>query len=197
MLDEVEMGLHPQWQKEFIALLLKVLEKSAKRFYFQIIITSYSPFILSDLPKENVIFLEKYTKEEIEENSLEQKVGNCKNASNEIEINPFGANIHTLLSHGFFMKNGLMGEFAKTKINEIIDYLNDEKTIDEISTPQNQIKSVIDNIGEDLLRVKLTDMHFQVCSDEELEREKLKLLELQSDIVKQIESIEKKQHDSD
>src|SRR5690606_21819261 len=31
----------------------------------------------------------------------------------------FGANIHTLLSNGFFMSDGLMGEFAKGKINEI------------------------------------------------------------------------------
>ena len=34
----------------------------------------------------------------------------------------FGANIHTLLSHGFFMKDGLMGEFAKEKIQSIINY---------------------------------------------------------------------------
>ena len=35
------------------------------------------------------------------------------------DFNTFGANIHTLLSHGFFMKDGLMGEFAKSKIEEI------------------------------------------------------------------------------
>jgi len=200
-LDEVDLSFHPNWQKKILKnivdCVLKINSLRSNHVKYHLVFITHSPFILSDLPKENVIFLEKYTKEEIEDNSLEQKIGNCKNASNEIEINPFGANIHTLLSHGFFMKNGLMGEFAKTKINEIIDYLNDEKTIDKISTPQNQIKSVIDNIGEDLLRMKLTDMYFQVFTDEELEREKLKLLELQSNINKQIEAIERKQHDSD
>ena len=39
-------------------------------------------------------------------------------------IETFGANIHTLLSHGFFMKDGLMGEFAKDKIDTAIKYLN-------------------------------------------------------------------------
>ncbi|MDZ7818513.1 MAG: hypothetical protein U5K55_07810 [Aliarcobacter sp.] len=51
-------------------------------------------------------------------------MGNCINATDKVDINPFGANIHTLLSHGFFMKDGLMGEFAKGKIDLAIKYLN-------------------------------------------------------------------------
>jgi predicted ATP-binding protein involved in virulence len=98
LLDEFELGLHPNWQKQSIAYLVDFLKLF--KINFHIITTSHSPFILSDLPKENVIFLEKG----------EQVYP---------EINTFGANIHTLLSHGFFMKDGLMGEFAKSKIDEI------------------------------------------------------------------------------
>ena len=75
-----------------------------------IIIASHSPFILSDLPKENIIFLEEG-----------KQVKPFKGKQT------FGANIHTLLSDGFFMSDGLMGEFAKGKIEEIKDFYFDNK----------------------------------------------------------------------
>jgi hypothetical protein len=90
--------------------IIYLATKLEKKVHF--IITSHSPFVLSDLPKENVIFLEK-----------DEKTGYCKNVTKETNIETFGANIHTLLSHGFFMKDGLMGEFAKEKINKILTYL--------------------------------------------------------------------------
>ena len=75
----------------------------------QILVTSHSPFIVSDLPNENVIFLTK-----------EENKGNCvvKNSLNDMK-KTFGANIHTLLSDSFFMES-LMGEFAKSKIDGVI-----------------------------------------------------------------------------
>ncbi|MDY0052579.1 MAG: AAA family ATPase [Aliarcobacter sp.] len=97
-IDEVELYLHPAWQTKFIQTLINTLELLGKKYH--LILTSHSPFILSDIPKENVIFLEK-----------------GKQVHPKIET--FGANIHTLLSHGFFMSDGLMGEFAKSKIEEI------------------------------------------------------------------------------
>lgn len=110
LLDEIELFLHPQWQKQYINNLLKLFEFNNVHFIF----VTHSPFILSDLPKENIIFLEQYKKDE----DKNQKEGNCKIANPDIN-QTFGANIHTLLSHGFFMENGLMGEFAKSKIRTI------------------------------------------------------------------------------
>ena len=112
-IDEFELGLHPNWQKKTLSYMIDFF--TLFDIKIDLFITSHSPFILSDLPKENVIFLEKYKKDEDEN----QKEGNCKNVTSEINIETFGANIHTLLSHGFFMKDGLMGEFAKEKITEI------------------------------------------------------------------------------
>jgi len=114
-LDEVELGFHPQWQKKFLTYILEALKTVNKNNKtINIIFMTHSPFLLSDLPKENIIFLDTYKKEEDN-----QKVGNCKNVTKTTNINPFGANIHTLLSDGFFMDGGLMGEFAKGKIEEI------------------------------------------------------------------------------
>ncbi|MFW3426233.1 AAA family ATPase [Aliarcobacter butzleri] len=139
LLDEIENTLHPNWQKKILNYLISLGIKY--NMEFNIIIVSHSPFILSDLPKENVIFLEK-----------DEKTGNCKNVSNRIDINPFGANIHTLLSHGFFMKDGLMGEFAKEKIDLAIKYLNQKiLTEDEL----NYCENIISIIGEPIIKREL------------------------------------------
>jgi ABC-type multidrug transport system ATPase subunit len=132
LLDEPTDKFHPQWQKKFLKYLID--EFKNKNIHF--IITSHSPFILSDIPKENVIFLEK-----------------GKQVYPNIET--FGANIHTLLSHGFFMKEGLMGEFAKNKINEVIDYLNSkDSTIKDDDEAQRYIRI----IGEPIVKRQLQRM---------------------------------------
>ena len=58
LIDEGELYLHPQWQKS----LLKDLLDFFKMIYdkdIQVILTSNSPFIVSDLPKHNIIFIGK------------------------------------------------------------------------------------------------------------------------------------------
>jgi len=109
LLDELELGLHPNWQKNLINNLIQI--KSNIKLHF--ILTSHSPFLLSDIPNQNIIFLDT------DEN------GNCIVVDGLKEKKEtFGANIHTLLSDSFFMEDGLMGEFAKSKINEIIEFHN-------------------------------------------------------------------------
>jgi predicted ATPase len=151
VLDEPDLTLHPEWQKKYINEMLKLLSNfSEKRFHF--IITSHSPFILSDIPKENVIFL---------------KSGKQDNPDIE---QTFGANIHTLLSHGFFMDGGLMGEFAKTKINEVIEILQkQELSEDEIKT----CKNIISIIGEPILQRTLEHQLNEKLNPNETELQKL------------------------
>jgi len=104
-----------------------------------LIFITHSPFILSDIPKENVIFLEKGKQVYPFEDNQQT----------------FGANIHTLLSHGFFMKDGLMGEFAKDKIDTVIKYLNQTKlSDDEIIYCEN----IISIIGEPIIKRQLQKM---------------------------------------
>lgn len=139
LFDEIESLLHPEWQRKYMYLLLKLIELHSKATFNQILFITHSPFILSDIPKENVIFLEK---------------GKQVNPFKGTE-QTFGANIHTLLSHGFFMKDGLMGEFAKEKINQIINYLNDkESEIIDNETAQKYINI----IGEPILKRQLQKM---------------------------------------
>jgi predicted ATP-binding protein involved in virulence len=179
IIDEVETSLHPNWQAKFFNFLIEILKTSEIANNFKtinIIISSHSPFVLSDIPKENVIFLEKYKEEDYNElKDNIQKVGNCKNKTHKVNIErTFGANIHTLLSDGFFMSDGLMGEFAKRKITEILEFLNDTKNEIELKTiKQNQIKPIIDSIGEDFLRNKLLNLYYKKFTSEKKEKEKL------------------------
>ncbi len=169
-LDEPDNTLHPYWQKNFLHELIHVIKKLNKRVH--IVITTHSPFLLSDLPKENVIFLEKdrYTEE-------------CINATNKIDINPFGANIHSLLSHGFFMQDGLMGEFAKSKIEDVINYLNDKE-----STIKNndEAQKLLNIIGEPVIKNQLQKMldSKRLSKIDEIDIIKNQIKELQSELAK-------------
>jgi predicted ATP-binding protein involved in virulence len=149
-LDEIEISLHPNWQKTILKDIVSIFDKTTKHIHF--ILNSHSSFILSDLPKENIIFLEK-GKQVYPFDDGKQT---------------FGANIHTLLSHGFFMKDGLMGEFAKEKIQSIIKYhekiLVKELTKEENKKRREEEKEIYDKehktqfwqiqsiIGDDYLR---------------------------------------------
>ncbi|MEZ9777776.1 AAA family ATPase [Vibrio sp. 10N.261.54.A5] len=105
LMDEVDVGLHPEWQRDFVNDLLLFLEdinRTSKpiRFKFHVILTSHSPFVISDIPNERVTYLEKGVQSNLVQHSQ-----------------TFGENIHTLLTDTFFMKDGLlMGSFAQRKI---------------------------------------------------------------------------------
>ena len=165
-LDETELGLHPKWQKEYLIKILFALTK-INRKKINIVFASHSPFILSDIPKENVIFL-KDGKQVFP------------------EINTFGANIHTLLSHGFFMKDGLMGEFAKSKIEEVIKYLNNEYS--EIKN-NDKAQRLIDIIGEPIIKNHLQKM---------LDSKRLSKIEVIENQIKELQTeLKKHKHDKD
>jgi energy-coupling factor transporter ATP-binding protein EcfA2 len=169
--DEIDNHLHPKWKQEIIYNFINMI-KTYKKYReeiipLHIILTTHSPFILSDLPKGNIIFLDKVdkkTKEKYPKLDLKDlKNGNCINVSNHIEIKTFGANIHTLLSDGFFMSDGLMGEFAKSKITEIKDFYDANKNLkkddsnfeskkDEFEKNKKYFENIQKIIGEPFLQ---------------------------------------------
>ena len=128
-----------------------------------LVFATHSPFILSDLPKESIIFLEKGKQVYPFEDGKQT----------------FGANIHTLLSHGFFMKDGLMGEFAKSKIDDVIKYLNNDKK--STITTDKDAQNIIDIIGEPIIKRELQRMlknKMELSNKTEIDtiKDKIKLL---------------------
>lgn len=104
--DEVELYFHPDFQRAFISELLRAIKgiKHDKLKSLNIIFSTHSPFILSDIPASCVLRLED---------------GMPQPESSQT----FGSNIHELLAHDFFLKFGFMGEFAKQTINKTVHYL--------------------------------------------------------------------------
>ena len=164
--DEVESTFHPDWQRNFINLLIQLVIKSNlldNKQKLNLVFATHSPFILSDLPKESIIFLEKGKQVYPFEDGKQT----------------FGANIHTLLSHGFFMKDGLMGEFAKSKIDDVIKYLNNDKK--STITTDKDAQNIIDIIGEPIIKRELQRMlknKMELSNKTEIDtiKDKIKLL---------------------
>jgi len=212
ILDEIELYFHPELQRTYIHDIIEAIKKVGPENILGINITfiTHSPFILSDIPESKILFLEKedlklkkltWSKNsraltlkdwQYQYNEFNKKF-NVKTIPKKTDIKTFGANIHNLLSNGFFMKKGLMGEFAKNKIQEIMDFLNSDKNIKNFDISQEQIKLIIENIGEDLLRIKLLDMYYDKFEENELEKERQQLIEKQNEIAELIKYIEEKQ----
>jgi len=52
------MGFHPEWQRKYLNMLIEFFNKVwGEEKKINLILASHSPFIASDLPTENVIFL--------------------------------------------------------------------------------------------------------------------------------------------
>lgn len=145
MIDEGDLYFHPEWQKRYFSELLDYVKFLFPRNKVQIIITTHSPFIASDLPKQNLIFL----KQDAE--------GMCKVANNDIQYETFGSNIHELFTNSFFLADGLMGEFARTRISELIEELN---SIERVSREEYETnyKRRIEIIGESFIQAKLFEL---------------------------------------
>lgn len=120
VLEEIELYFHPEYQRQFIFNLLDCIKKLDLKFSgINICIATHSPFVLSDIPKDNILFLEKG------EPLLNEKSKKFKT---------FGANIFDILQSPFFMKDGFIGKFAWEKITRIKANLDsNEKDIDDTS----------------------------------------------------------------
>lgn len=169
VIDEGDSNFHPEWSRSYVDILNKWIPQILSRAKaIQIILTTHSPYVLSDLPASNVFILSRENGELIVCNNNRQT---------------FGANIHDLLANEFFLEDGFIGAFAKNKIQIVIDNLRTEKEfIPEIKMEQEDIKKVIDVIGEPFLKGKLLEMYQQKFKetdfyDKEIERLQLKIEE--------------------
>lgn len=113
LFDEPDLQLHPEWQQKFINTLLSAFSKYFPKILFQIIITSHSPIIISDIPKSNILFIEKGP-------DGYSHIINHLAAPKET----FAANINSLYNDSFFLEGIPIGDFAKEKIQYIYNRLN-------------------------------------------------------------------------
>lgn len=137
VLDEPETRLHPELARNFIEELMVSLSQYRDKT-FQVILASHSPFLIGDIPKENVIMLER-----IDEKSVVKKS----------EHQTFSQNIHTLLEDAFFM-DATIGEYSRRQIREVNKMLNDaaeDKNMD-FGYKLYQAEKLIAMIGEEVTK---------------------------------------------
>lgn len=173
-LDEADVGFHPQWQKQlfrYLCAYLPIILHADYRKPIQIFITAHSPFIASDLPLENILFLSK------------DESGKCQVNAGLQHERTFAANIHTLFSDAFFLEDGLIGEFAQETIETLITAIKcfpEDGDIPWLKGDESErrsiIKTLIEKIGEPIIRMKLYEL-FDSHMPETLEEKKKRLLE--------------------
>ena len=118
LLDEADLKLHLEWQRQFINDLVEFL-KSYPDKNFYVLYATHSPMILSDITDDRIVFLKKEGDYSIDKSINEKK-------------STFGANIYDLYHDSFFMDK-YMGEFAFNKINDVINMVNLYKIVDELN----------------------------------------------------------------
>ena len=61
VLEEVEICFHPEYQRTFINSLLSLLARTGlnKAFGICVVVVTHSPFVLSDMPKGNILYLDE------------------------------------------------------------------------------------------------------------------------------------------
>lgn len=140
ILEEIELYFHPEWQRTFCYDLMTMIRDAGfhQVSAVNILFVTHSPYILSDIPKTNVLFL---------------KDGSPERTMQE---NTFGANINSLLKNGFFMPGLPMGDFAHAKINELFAKLH-SGDFDRSELPAK--RSQILMVGEPYIRQQLMSLY--------------------------------------
>lgn len=148
LLDEPDVALHPEWNRRLVDSILTFTSGVfGEEYNIKIIISTHSPFIISDIPNEDIIFL-KFNRE--------QFIRKIVYKSND-EEQTFASNIHSLFSNSFFLKSTL-GEFSYNKIARIIEVLQD-RNIKLSEFEQEKISYIIKLIGEPILKNKLQQLY--------------------------------------
>lgn len=182
-LDEADLTYHPEWQRLLVSKLNEILpvmfrdpyEETEKDYGckdIQVILATHSPLLLSDIPLQSCIFLQRlqeagYSCEEsVESNKEEFKdVTHMQNNADVIHntglAQTFGANIHGILSNAFFLDHTI-GQYAYNKIREIfynLKKLEDSPDDPELLKDCMPYSEVIALVGDPIIRNKLQRLY--------------------------------------
>ena len=161
LLDEAEIGFHPNWQRRYVELILKFLQMMMVRAEvdFQVVFTSHSPIILSDIPRCCVSFIRR------------DEYGQSANEEEEEET--YGENVFNLYRMAFFMKDGLIGSFASERLRSLFDKARRGESDEDM---MKEVELIGDERIKDALLYEIGNHHYDVARNyyqrklDELER---------------------------
>lgn len=174
IMDEPDQALHPEWARRFIDIIVRVMEDLDFTCDIQLILSTHSPYLLTDILPANVFLLERP--------GYERRLNVCR-MDMDAGQSCLGANIYDLMKNQFFMEN-TVGEFITRKLKECIRKIDtldvaNEKDVEEIEYFVDQIG---ENVIRRMLKKKLED-----------KKEKIKLLNNKNSILELITNQDDKQ----
>lgn len=145
LMDEPDKNFHPMWISSFIKNLVSLVDFTSKDkdIKYQFIITTHSPFMLSDMPKEYVTCIDINDK-------TEKRI--VKKATKS-----FVSNYYQIIQDSFFLEDSV-GQFAKEKINHVIKRINNIDQNDIKECDIQNIQNTISIIDDPHLKTLLTNL---------------------------------------
>jgi len=134
LLDEPETHFNPAWRAKYISTLKKCFKDD--KVSPEVLITSHSPFIVSDSKPDNVLIFEKDKKNKV----------TCKRAN----FNTFGASINKITIQ-IFEKSETIGDVAKSKLEEFKQRVKNKDDIDRLI---DEIEHTLGDSVEKILLLK-------------------------------------------
>ncbi|MCD9513875.1 AAA family ATPase [Photobacterium carnosum] len=131
VMDEVDLYLHPDWQRTFFSELIEFVKVEFPKDSVQIILSTHSPIIISDFLPEDIVSLER-----------------CEGETKLIESFGFASNITDLYIHGMHLSS-TFGEHSKKAINQLLTHASTGDLTEEDLLLIEKIKS--ENIKNMLL----------------------------------------------
>ena len=157
LVDELETGMHLEWSRRLIKILInnlsEILKYEGKGRKIQLSFTTHSPYMLSDIKPGNVIMLEKNQETGYSEGKVLQ--------------NTFAKNIQEIMKENLI--DNIYGDFALAKINSMIERLTGEE---EQEGNEEELLKEIHLISEPILRNKLLEMYDKKYNTSEFSIEK-------------------------
>ena len=177
LVDELESGMHLEWSRRLIQILIdnlsEILEDEGKGRKIQLIFTTHSPYMLSDIKPGNVIMIEKNQETGYSEGKVLQ--------------NTFAKNIQEIMKENLI--DNIYGDFALAKINSMIERLNEKE---EYEGNEEELLKEIHLISEPILRNKLLEMYDKKYNTSEFSIEKeLRKLNLNEEQRQQVREMVK------
>ena len=142
--DEIELYAHPKYQLKLIRLLIDSIKSLGMMHVLNvnIIMATHSPFVLSDIAKQNVLYLE-----------------DGKDVGEKIKFSPFAANVNDTLHQSFFLNEGFLGGFVSEKIRTLCDYLEGDGQ--QGNWTDEKAERFIGEVGDPLIKQQLMALYMK------------------------------------
>ena len=144
--DEMEICFHPEYQRQFVNHLIQIIKNMGlnEQCSFNIFLITHSPFVLSDIPRSNILYM---LTEEDKEKELPKYI--------------FAQNIGEMMYDSFFMEKTI-GDFAESKLKDLIKWKQGKNQ----SMSKEEADAILNAIGDPVIRSLIDEIEKKEASND-------------------------------